>query len=377
MKINKEELSAFGSFRALGSDADAVEREQLFCNVAQLFSYVCDRCDDKQVEQYDDVLCQLAELVEVEGRAQVAQLLAPLQRAPGTVVIKLANDEIEVAQPILEFSNVLSDDDLIEIVGSRSEAHRTVIAGRKQVAERVGEAIVVHGGNDSVARLVKNDNAALGGETLSRLLSKADIDSRIVENLRERTDIDWQKLQGKIGEASRVVGKKLAEVDMPTDGQTLEQVRTVVFDRIKNRAGFNANSWKIAWNQVKAMGDRKQLDGQALMRFSRFGYGHHFGAALACMLNLKQEVFVKWLAKQDYRAVAVAAKCAGVEPEVFEQGMMILPWRSFPSLADIENARKRFEEMDAVEAREIFNLWLRHEIRNRSAAAKMDLAVGM
>jgi uncharacterized membrane protein len=96
--------------------------------MAQLYSYVSDRCDDEQVAQYDEVLCQLAELVEVEARTHVARLLAPLERAPGNVVNKLANDEIDVAQPLLEFSNVLSDDDLIDIVSTRSEAHRVAIA---------------------------------------------------------------------------------------------------------------------------------------------------------------------------------------------------------------------------------------------------------
>src|ERR1700712_4771928 len=133
---------AFSTFRVLNGDANILERDQLFRNMAQLYSYVSDRCDDEQVAQYDEVLCQLAELVETEARAHVAKLLAPLERAPGTVVVRLANDTIEVAQPLLEFSNVLSDDDLIEIAAKQSEAHRLAIAGREVVTERVGEAIV-------------------------------------------------------------------------------------------------------------------------------------------------------------------------------------------------------------------------------------------
>ena len=121
---------AFSTFRVLNGDSNIVERDQLFRNMAQLYSYVSDRCDDEQVAQYDEVLCQLAELVESEARVHVAKLLAPLDRAPGNVVVKLANDEIEVAQPLLEFSNVLSDDDLIEIIANQTEEHRVAIAGR-------------------------------------------------------------------------------------------------------------------------------------------------------------------------------------------------------------------------------------------------------
>ncbi|HCE21220.1 MAG TPA: hypothetical protein DF282_01745, partial [Hyphomonas sp.] len=78
--------------------------------------------------QYDEVLCQPADIVEVEAREHVAKLLAPLERAPGSVVLRLANDVIEVAASLLEFSQVLSDDDLIDIIEQRSESHRMAIA---------------------------------------------------------------------------------------------------------------------------------------------------------------------------------------------------------------------------------------------------------
>src|SRR3569833_3149448 len=51
---------AFSTFRVLNGDANILERDQLFRNMAQLYSYVSDRCDDEQVSQYDEVLCQLA-----------------------------------------------------------------------------------------------------------------------------------------------------------------------------------------------------------------------------------------------------------------------------------------------------------------------------
>src|SRR3569623_2195837 len=164
----QEGVRAFSTFRVLNGDSNILERDQLFRNMAQLYSYVSDRCDDEQVAQYDEVLCQLAELVEVEARTHVAKLLAPLDRAPGNVVNKLANDSIEVARPLLEFSNVLNDDDLIDIVSTASEAHRVAIAGRNVVPERVGEANVEQGGSPSVVRLAANPRAEHEPATVER-----------------------------------------------------------------------------------------------------------------------------------------------------------------------------------------------------------------
>jgi hypothetical protein len=359
---------AFSTFRVLNGDANILERDQLFRNMAQLYSYVSDRCDDEQVSQYDEVLCQLAELVEVEARVHVAKLLAPLERAPGNVVSRLANDAIEVAQPLLEFSNVLNDDDLIDIIAHQSEAHRVAIAGRPNVAERVGEAIAEHGGSPSVLRLVNNQTAELGQDTVERLVVRAGDDAAIADGLRGRSDIDWPAMRGHINAAGQKVLESLGAASRPLDPVTAGKVNAVVYNRMRNRAGFSAQEWKVAYNQVKAMYDRHQLDERALTRFARFGYGHHSAAALSVMLPVEPEVFVKWLAGQDYVAITVALRAVGISPDLFEALVATMPWRDLPTDADKTNVRSRFEALSAEEAQGIFELWRTHAFRRRPTA---------
>lgn len=359
---------AFSSFRVLNGEDNHSEREHLFRNMAQLFSYVSDRCDDEQVAQYDEVLCQLAELVEVEARMHVAKLLAPLERAPGTVVVKLANDDIEVAKPLLEFSNVLSDDDLIDIIGRQSEEHRVAIASRPNVAERVGGAIVEHGSTTSVVRLVRNSNAEFDKQTLEKLVERATNDAEIAADLRGRSDIDWKSLRGEIDDVASKVLENLSEVNRALDPVAAGKVHAVVYNRMRNRAGFSATEWKVAYNQVKALSDRKQLDDRALARFARFGYGHHAAAALTVMLRVGPEVFVKWLASQDYVAITVALRAAGLTPDLFEAIVATLPWRDLPSEADKTMVLSRFQAIEREEAAGIFQLWRAHSFRKRAVS---------
>ncbi|WP_421759427.1 DUF2336 domain-containing protein [Devosia sp.] len=361
----EEGTRAFSTFRVLNGDANIVERDQLFRNMAQLYSYVSDRCDDEQVAQYDEVLCQLAELVETEARAHVAKLLAPLERAPGNVVVKLANDSIEVARPLLEFSNVLSDDDLIDIISNQSEDHRTAIAGRPTVPERVGDAIVEFGETTSVVRLVRNPKAEFGREAISKLVERAAKDAEIAADLRGREDIDWKGLNGQINLVGDQVMETITSLDPHIDPVTASKVSAVVYNRMRNRAGFSGHDWKVAYNQVKALADRKQLNEKALIRFARFGYGHHTAAALTIMLHVGPEVFVKWLAMQDYVAITVALRALGVMPDLFEAMIASLPWRDMPSQADLQNVRRRFEALSKDEAVGIFELWRTHAFRRR------------
>jgi len=367
MSEMEEGTRAFSTFRVLNGDSNIVERDQLFRNMAQLYSYVSDRCDDEQVAQYDEVLCQLAELVEAEARAHVAKLLAPLDRAPGNVVVKLANDTIEVAQPLLEFSNVLTDDDLIDIVAGQSEAHRLAIAGRTLVADRVGEAIVTHGEQPSVERLIKNPNAELGPSSLRMLLEKAANDAELAANLRGREDIDWKSLAGQIDLVGEKVMETISRIAPRIDPVAVGKVSAVVYNRMRNRAGFSGQEWKVAYNQVKALADRRQLDEKALVRFARFGYGHHTAAALTIMLRIQPEIFVKWLAMQDYVAITVALRALGVSPDLFQSMIGSMPWRDLPTQEDLASVRKRFEALSRDEATNIFELWRQHAFRRRGS----------
>lgn len=357
---------AFSTFRVLNGEANTSERDQLFRNMAQLFSYVSDRCDDEQVAQYDEVLCQLADLVEVEARAHVAKLLSTLDRAPGTVVVRLAKDVIEVAQPLLEFSNVLSDDDLIEIVSEQSEEHRTAIAGRADLPGRVGDAIIEHGGTASVVRLVRNTKAELGASAIERLVARASSDEALAGDLRGRAEIDWRFLHGEIDSVAGRVLKTLGQVSHRLDQDTAGKVNATVYNRMRNKAGFSGTEWKLAYNQVKALSDRRSLDQVALARFARFGYGHHSAAALSVMLQVTPEIFVKWLATQDYVAMTVALRAIGIAPDLFEAVMGSLPWRDVPNAADRANVRLRYEALGREEASEIFALWREHAFRRRA-----------
>lgn len=365
-----ESLKAFATFRVLNGESSAAERDQLFRNMAQLFSYVSDRCEDEQVVQYDEVLCQLAGLVEVEARTHVANLLAPLERAPGTVVVKLAQDTIDVARPLLEFSNVLSDDDLIEIIQQQTEEHRVVIAGREHIGERVGDAIVEKGGRESVVRLVRNNTAKLGDNALQKIVIRAANDTELADDIRGREDIDWDRLREEISLAGGKVLEQLSLVESTPNKGTMGTVSAVVYNRIRNRAGFNAQEWKVAWNQVKALNDRRQLNNSALARFARFGYGHHAAAALTLLLRISPEVLVKWLATQDYVAITVAGKAFGLTSDLFEGIVAVLPWRDFPTPQDLKDVRSRFETLSKEEATGIFELWRGHAFRSRKASSE-------
>ncbi|MCW5750725.1 MAG: DUF2336 domain-containing protein [Alphaproteobacteria bacterium] len=98
---------------------------------------------------------------EVMVRKALAESLKVDPSLPRDVALALARDVAEVAEPILEFSRALSDEDLIEILRAQSPAHQLAVARREAVTPLVAGAVAELGAEEAVAALMNNRNAAI------------------------------------------------------------------------------------------------------------------------------------------------------------------------------------------------------------------------
>jgi uncharacterized protein (DUF2336 family) len=190
------------------------------------------------------------EILAQDQLKRVRQVLAEALKdridAPPTVINRLARDvEIDVAGPILRFSPVLSDDDLISIVraGAASPA-LTAISHRAGVASGVADAIAATEDVAAVAALLGNPSAQIREETLDRLIDAAPrfeawhkpmamrptltasairrmagfVAESVLEGLRQRKDLDEATLMSvestlrkKLDAASDAMPERVAE----------------------------------------------------------------------------------------------------------------------------------------------------------------------
>lgn len=117
----------------------------------------------------------LAKDTAARVRGVVAATLKDVADAPPDLVKKLAQDaELAVAAPVLQFSPLLTEEDLIEIVKGRfAEGATAIVARREGVTERLSDAIVASDDTDAVATLLANSSAQIREETLDLVLEKA------------------------------------------------------------------------------------------------------------------------------------------------------------------------------------------------------------
>ena len=108
-------------------------------------------------------------------RQILAEALKDVAHAPPEVIRRLARDaELVVAGPVLQFSPVLNDEDLLEIVGANPIPGALAAISRRSVVNvRVCDAIAATEDVDAIAILLSNPSAQIREETLDRLADRA------------------------------------------------------------------------------------------------------------------------------------------------------------------------------------------------------------
>ena len=119
-----------------------------------------------------DIMRAMAADAEIMVRRAVAASMKSSDNLPHEIALRLARDDVSVALPVLENSQVLSDDDLISILADGNGAKQVAIARRPQVSETVASAIVDTGNAAAVTTLVSNDGAALTEPLLKKTLDR-------------------------------------------------------------------------------------------------------------------------------------------------------------------------------------------------------------
>ena len=98
----------------LAREKSQAGRNSLFDTVQELYVTNDGKLTDRERALMSEILRQLIHEVELSVRQDVAKRLSERDDAPRKLVLALANDDIEVAHPLLLNNTVLHDVDLIE-----------------------------------------------------------------------------------------------------------------------------------------------------------------------------------------------------------------------------------------------------------------------
>jgi len=167
----------------------ADRRVEMLRRVTDLFVGGASAYTEEHVALFD-VIGRLSRGIEAKVRAELSNRLAPIANAPIAVIKALGSDDsIEVAAPVLTQSTRLGDDDLLEIINSKSQSHLLAISNRKHIAHVVGDALVEHGDRHVVHTVAKNSGASFSDAGLGLLVKRSQHDDVLAEAVGSRRDL--------------------------------------------------------------------------------------------------------------------------------------------------------------------------------------------
>ena len=137
----------------------------------------------------EDIFRVFAKDAEVLVREAMAKHLKAAADLPRDVALTLAADVDSVSLPMIKFSEVLTDEDLIAIVKDDSRSKQVAVAQRDVVSGQVADALIDSGNETAVARLVANEGAELREHHYDRVMTDYKASEPVSDSLARRPSL--------------------------------------------------------------------------------------------------------------------------------------------------------------------------------------------
>ena len=221
----------------LAKDAD----EEVRTGLAEKIAKVAPGLTASEKDQVRKAAHETLEVLARDQLTRVRQILAEALKdvadAPPEIIKGLALDEeLVVSGPVLEFSPVLTDDDLLEIIEKGpAKGGLGTIARRSRVTENVADALADTDDDEAIADLLSNPSAQLREETLDNLINRAESVDLWHAPLAGRPSLP----KGAAVRLANFLADNLLDVlkqRQDLDAETLEAVKSVVHRRLGDDA---------------------------------------------------------------------------------------------------------------------------------------------
>lgn len=245
--------------RILADDEDDNVRAELAVKIARLMPGLEQRESEHIVTLTIQTLEKLAHDSSVRVRAILAEEIKYLNCVPRSVALVLARDlEEVVAAPILEYSPLLSDIDLIEIIACGLVQEKLgAIARRRPLNENVSEELIKSLDVPGVAALLVNPDARIREETLDRIVEQAEeIDAWHIP-LVLRADLSARAIRRISGFVGVALIQLLAErnhLDKETRTHLSQRLRVRLDERPVAPGGYTPEAAQQAVAEAQAKG---------------------------------------------------------------------------------------------------------------------------
>jgi uncharacterized protein (DUF2336 family) len=349
----------------LARERSETSRSHLFEVMGDLFSQQSVILSAQERALMLDILEKLIREVSTEIRAKLAQRLANAPAVPRELAVMLANDDIDIAAPILLNSPALRDIDLIEIVHNRSRQHLLAVAMRRDLSMPVSAALVETGHSDVILALLSNHEARISEETLAYVVEQSRVNDEFQEPLIRRQDLPQALAMRMIYWVSAAVRQAIAErfdIDLDAIDDLIEPTADQSAADIE-RARSAAPKRSAAEDLAHTLKETGRLNSTLILQTLRRGEIPLFEAMLAQANELRLSLVQRFLYEEGGSGLAVLSRALRFSREEFST-IFLLTRRAragtrAASAAELGRAVTYFDSVSYDQAQKVLNYWRR------------------
>jgi uncharacterized protein (DUF2336 family) len=347
----------------LARDKSMAGRQELAETISDLFLGNTKSLSDRERALTYDILSQVIHDVEMGVRRNISEQLAKLANAPHELVLMLANDDVEVAYPILAYNKVLQDADLIEVVRHRTLEHQLVIAIREDVSEAVSDALVQTGKERVVRTLLENPNAAISSSTMEYLVEQSRRIDSFHEPILNRGDLDpalTQRMFMWVSAALRQYILDTYEMDPDLVDDLLEKAALESIGAQSRPRGSASKAQEL----VARLADDDAVTPELLLTLLQEGEIPLFMTMFQRLTGLRERLVKRLVFEPGGEGLAIACKSAGLGKAIFASVFTLTrkarPGADKATRRDIRQVLNLYDHMTEDSAQHVVRRWQRN-----------------
>lgn len=342
----------------LARDKSHKGRAALAAVINDLFDHNVHVLSDRERRLMFNIIENLIHEVEVSVRRKFSEKLARSTDAPRSLIKALANDDIDVAYPVLVHSNVLRDQDLIEIIHLRTEEYHLAVTLREDLEENVSAALVETDGEDVIVSLLNNKNAKISEATLEYLVEQSRRVDTFQEPLLHRQELKKdlaKKMFIWVSEALRTHIISRYKIDENTVDALLKETTA---EALEDLPGEQDESVETLLRNLKK---DDLIDPDILVKTLSQGEIPLFVAIFCEMTGLDNLLVRRILFGETGEGVALACRAVDI-PElqfatIFSKTRRISPTRPNATRDEVNNMLAQYRGINVDDARQALDKW--------------------
>ena len=305
-----------------------------------------------------DVLMTLMRQAEADLKRAVSERIADMVNVPLRLVVHLANESIDIADPVLRFSQDLDDMDLIYIVKSQKEDHWRSISKRDKISDRLIDVLANTRDLDTAIGLTENKGIKLTGHAMTVFGEMAESSDNLAKPLLMRKELPHSlatKLYSFVGSELKKYIKD--NFEMANSHEIDSVVDDIVFEMAAVESGEYSPTVKMIVN-AENMLEKGFLNATVMVDCLRKGQVTNFVAMFSVYCGLPVEVVTEMLKQKVAQGLAISCKATGImKPDFVNMFLLTTRMREGRVIdqKDLSKALAYYDKISEEMAQKILN----------------------